>query len=273
MSWQLHIRVLSSAVLETLEGLMRDRTGSRLDRRDGLLCTFDDRPDPAFIDALGTWMFNLGARDARVRSRQGNGAWHTGFRAIVTAAAITDDTWVRPPWEPAPEGPARCVIIEPGLSFGTGTHATTRAALQLVERSVRPGDSVLDVGCGSGVLGIAAALMGATAAGVEIDPGAVEQARANAALNDVADVTTWTAEPLDTVLGAFDLVVANMFLGVLEKLAEPIMQRCRRDLVLSGLLESEEARVRSAYAELRVAGRATRDGWLALHLTRVDTSR
>ena len=137
-----------------------------------------------------------------------------------------------------------------------------------MEPVIRPGDTVLDVGCGTGLLGIAAALMGADVLGVEIDPSAVERARANAELNGVSATTRFATTPVTEITGQFDVVVANVFRHVLVPLAPALAARCRRDLILSGLLTSEEAELRAAYSALNGVGRLERDGWLALQFRR-----
>ncbi len=266
MTWQLHLR-LDPLLADAVDELIRARTGCEVAHTDGLKCTFESRPDAAFIDALGTWLFNLGAHNVAVRSRRGDTDWVDGFRALVTAAPITSDIWVRPPWEADPPGVPHCLVLEPGLSFGTGTHATTRLSMTLLETALHPGDRVLDLGCGSGILGIAAAQLGAEVLGIEIDPAAVAQARANAALNGVADRTRWTSEPLTADQGRFEIVVANMFLGVLTQLAPDIRHACSGTLIVSGLLVSEEAAFGVAYPDFTVEQRLERDGWLGLRLT------
>jgi ribosomal protein L11 methyltransferase len=161
--------------------------------------------------------------------------------------------WVGPPWEAPPAG-ARAVVIDPGRAFGTGAHPTTRLALELLAE--QPRGSLLDAGCGSGVLAIAAARLGfAPVIAGDNDPDAVDVARENAAHNGVDLELT----PLDALAGdlpAADVVVANIALEVVELLAARV--ECRR-LVLSGYLASD----RPAITRFAHVARREASGWAA----------
>jgi ribosomal protein L11 methyltransferase len=183
---------------------------------------------------------------------------------------------VRPPWVPAPPGAGRAVVVvDPGRAFGSGTHASTRLALAALDRLVRGGERVLDAGCGSGVLGIAALALGAGhAVGVDRDPAALEASRANAARNAVEDRLVVTPAPLDDVVASeepFDLVVANLLLPDLVEMA-PALRAALADggtLVVSGVLVGQRGPAIDAAAALGLvpAGEDTDGGWLAVRLT------
>jgi len=139
------------------------------------------------------------------------------WRAFARPVSVGRRLRVRPPWVPAGRRVAGVeVLIDPGRAFGSGAHASTRLALAAIERLVRGGERVLDAGCGSGVLGVAALALGAAeAVGVDRDPDAVAASRANADRNGVGDRLTATGRPLDEVVTAgppFDLVAANLLL-------------------------------------------------------------
>ena len=161
--------------------------------------------------------------------------------------------------------------IDPGLAFGTGNHATTRLCLELIEKSVTPGCAVLDVGCGSGILGIAALLLGAgNVLGIDIDPMAVRSSSENAELNGYASpvYTSMQSTLSQQPTREFDLVLANIVADVLIPLAPDIKSRLREGgrLILSGIIEQSESEVVAAYETegLRVVGRRTDKGWVAL---------
>jgi ribosomal protein L11 methyltransferase len=151
-------------------------------------------------------------------------------------------------WRDVLRSPARTVDvargltvdIDPGRAFGNGGHPTTRAALDALVPEVRPGDRVLDVGCGSGVLAVAAARLGASVVvAIDVDPEAVDVTRANARRNGVDDVVDASTTPVGDVPGPpFDVVVAN--LGgrlVIDELARDLAARTGRALVVGGLLD------------------------------------
>jgi len=162
---------------------------------------------------------------------------------------VSERLWIVPSWHAAPDPAAVNLVLDPGMAFGTGSHATTRLCLEWLERNVRSGCSVLDYGCGSGILTIAAARLGAgTVAGVDIDPLAVEAARANAERNGVMATFHDSAQP---VTGAYDLVVANILSNPLRLLAPAICAHVRRGgrLVLSGILREQADEIMTIYGQ------------------------
>jgi ribosomal protein L11 methyltransferase len=188
------------------------------------------------------------------------------FAPITIGRIAIVPTWHEPP------DPAACIIrIDPGVAFGTGTHPTTRLCLSWMEQYLAPGSSVLDYGCGSGILSICAALLGATQVlGVDIDPQAVATARANAQRNR-ANAQYTSPEPfaLDRSRN-FDLVVANILANPIALLAPALARRVRDGgtILLSGILERQVADVMEAYRradprlQLRAWGRD--EGWVAI---------
>jgi ribosomal protein L11 methyltransferase len=194
------------------------------------------------------------------------------WRAFARAVPVGERLLVRPPWLPAgPHKAAVDVLIDPERAFGSGAHASTRLALALLERLVRGGERVLDAGCGSGVLGIAALALGAAeAVGVDHDPAAVAASGANAARNGVGDRFTVTASPLDRVVHAeapFDLVTANLLLPDLLAVAPALRAALAADgaLVVSGVLVEQRPPVIATASRLGLTqvGEETADGWLA----------
>jgi ribosomal protein L11 methyltransferase len=158
---------------------------------------------------------------------------------------------VRPSWidEAPPPGSVE-VVLDPGMAFGTGTHATTSLCLAALSDvlSQRPGAAVLDVGTGSGLLAIAARKLGAArVAGNDNDPVAVAVARENAERNGVA--LELTGDPVEAIPGTFDVVVANILANVLVELAPALAAKVAAGgvLLLSGILVPQEDEVRSAY--------------------------
>lgn len=181
---------------------------------------------------------------------------------------IGKNIWVVPSWHQAPDPDALVLELDPGLAFGTGSHPTTRLCMEWLEAHAPRGQAVLDYGCGSGILAIVAAKLGAaTVVGVDIDPQAVESARHNSERNGctieyfLPDQWPAAGEP------RFDLVVANILSGPLQLLA-PLL--CRQlapggRLLLSGVLAGQAEQVAAAYAPfLRLSVARELDGWVAL---------
>jgi len=173
--------------------------------------------------------------------------------------------WIVPTWHEAPEPDAVNVILDPGAAFGTGSHPTTRLCLAWLEERVRGGEAVLDYGCGSGILAIAALKLGAArAVGVDVDPLALEAARYNAGRNGVAlEVHDGSSGPTFHA----DVTVANILANPLRMLAPILRERTRTGgaMALSGILEDQADGVIAAYAPQCALSVAAREGgWVLL---------
>jgi len=178
---------------------------------------------------------------------------------------VSERLWIVPSWHESPDPAAINLILDPGMAFGTGSHPTTRLCLEWLERTVNAECSVLDYGCGSGILAIAAARLGAgRVAGVDIDPLAVDAARANAERNGVEALFADSAAP---VAGEYDVVVANILSNPLRVLAPAICAHVRSGgrLALSGILREQAEEIIGIYAQwlpMQVAD--TREDWVCL---------
>lgn len=178
---------------------------------------------------------------------------------------VSERLWIVPSWHVTPDPAAINLILDPGMAFGTGSHPTTRLCLEWLEHQVIKGCSLLDYGCGSGILAIAAARLGAgRVAGVDIDPLAVEAAYANAERNGVGALFADSAQP---VAGEYDLVVANILSNPLRVLAPAICAHVRSGgkLALSGILREQAAEIIGIYATwLPLTVADEREGWVCL---------
>ena len=179
---------------------------------------------------------------------------------------ITPHFWIVPSWHALPAAAEHSIVLDPGLAFGTGTHPTTRMCLAWIAKYPMP-DTVLDYGCGSGILAIAAAKFGATdVAAVDIDPAAVQATQANAQNNSVS----LRAGLPDCTKGRYGLVVANILASPLQVLAPLLcgLVEGGGQLVLSGILERQAAQLQEAYApycSLQLSDR--QDGWILMTAT------
>lgn len=182
---------------------------------------------------------------------------------------VTSRLWIVPSWHDAPDPHAINIVLDPGMAFGTGSHPTTRLCLEWLCETVTPDCSVLDYGCGSGILGIAAARLGAgRVVGTDIDEKALEAAADNATRNQVSMQLRHSTAALDT---QYDLVVANILTNPLCVLAPAIAARVAPGgrIALSGVLVNQAEQVIAAYAPfVALAVGATEDGWVRLEGTR-----
>jgi ribosomal protein L11 methyltransferase len=178
---------------------------------------------------------------------------------------INDRLWIVPSWHTAPDPAAINLELDPGLAFGTGSHPTTRLCLEWLCAKISRGDTLMDYGCGSGVLALAGAKLGASeVVGVDIDERALEAAAGNAARNRVALRLIHSRQALSE---QFDIVVANILTNPLCVLAPLIASRIRPGgrLALSGVLEDQAEQVIAAYApHIDLSLGATLEGWARL---------
>lgn len=183
---------------------------------------------------------------------------------------IGKNIWVVPSWHQAPEPDALILELDPGLAFGTGSHPTTRLCMEWLEAHAPEQLTVLDYGCGSGILAMVAKKLGASCVvGVDIDPQAIESARDNS-LRNRCEIDYYLPEGFESRTHAkpFDVVVANILSGPLKLMAPMLSGQVAAggSLVLSGVLERQAEEVAAAYAPyIKLAVWSEREGWVALH--------
>ena len=175
--------------------------------------------------------------------------WVRATQAQFQPIHIDENLWIVPTWCKAPVADAVNITLDPGVAFGTGAHPSTRLCLAWLRRTVTPGRSVLDYGCGSGILAIAAAKLGAhPVTGVDIDPQAVTSSTANGRQNAVH--ATFVGADALAAEARFDIVIANILANPLRVLAPALSQRTAADgsIALAGILVAQAADVAAAYA-------------------------
>ena len=235
-------------------------------RETRLGALFADSAEPALIAATLTAVLELpddAIRCERVADRVWDREWLKDFRPMRFGRRL----WVCPGGQQPPDPAAIVLELDPGLAFGTGTHATTALCLEWLDAHLAADSTVLDYGCGSGILALAALRLGAARATVfDIDPQALIAVRDNAARNALAGRLT-IAEGTSAIGGPFDLVLANILAGPLMTLAPELAGHCRPGgaVLLAGLLDAQAAEVAEAYGPwFDIETAARRDGWTAL---------
>ena len=193
--------------------------------------------------------------------------WVTLTQSQFQPVEITPDFWIVPTWHEPPAQAKRFIRLDPGLAFGTGTHPTTRMCLRWIASRKNPSIRVLDYGCGSGILAIAAALHGAQSVdAVDIDEAAITSTLLNAKANGV----TLHAGHSELAVGVYDTVLANILATPLKVLAPLLCSHVKPTghLVLAGILERQAQELQQAYApycKLQVSDQE--DGWILMTAT------
>jgi ribosomal protein L11 methyltransferase len=243
-------------VEEAGEALVTHVAGQRL--ADDVLCAVMVASPDAFVETAPLPDVDWGER------------WKLGIH-IQSLGALS----VSPPWLSAGLDPARTIVIDPGMAFGTGEHATTRGVIRLLQRVIQPGDRVADLGTGSAVLAIAAAKLGASrVAAIELDHDAIGNAEENVARNGVADRITiieGDAATLLPLVAPVRVITANIISSVLVELL-PVMTSAlapRGHAILSGILTTErEEMCRALQANWRVDAEDEEDNWWSATISR-----
>lgn len=196
--------------------------------------------------------------------------WADGWKKYFKCTEIGEKLVIRPSWEEYENVRGRKVLsIDPGAAFGTGTHATTSLCLQILENHITAGSTVLDIGCGSGILSIAGVLLGAkSAVGVDIDAQSVKVAKENAEINGVSDKTEYLVGDLaDKITDKYSVVCANIVADVIIKLLENVADFMEDGAVLitSGIIDIRKADVVNGFKRFgfKIIEEHTKDNWYA----------
>ena len=234
---------------------------------------------PQHLTALQDWLMGL-AEDgvgAQLHTRPvPNDDYLTRWQQFFQPLCLGERLLIRPPWETAPvPAPLTCLTLNPGPAFGTGTHPSTRLCLLLLiaYAAAYQGSTVLDVGCGSGILSLAALQLGwHQAVGVDIDSQALPVARENAALNSLQERVRFLQGSWQQVTGQFPCIVANIYLGPLVEMLPSLAPLLAPGglLFLSGIITAQEPTMLLAVGQagFAVQHRLEDDGWVALALQR-----
>ena len=205
-----------------------------------------------------------------------NEDWENNWKQYFHPIPVGEKLLIRPTWEDEYEAGDRKVLnIEPGLAFGTGSHETTRLCLETLEKHIHEGTTVLDIGCGSGILSIAALLLGAEkAVGVDIDALAVKTAIENGEVNNFKEpeYTILQGNLTDKVSGKFDVVVANIVADVIIMFCKDVASFMKEDalFITSGIIDTREQDVIDAFNKygFEIKARHTKGGWVCFECTK-----
>ena len=194
-----------------------------------------------------------------------NSDWVQAYQKSIEPIQV-GHFYIHPTWEEAQENLIN-IALDPALAFGTGHHPTTATSLKAIEKYVQTGESVLDVGCGSGILGIAAMKLGAQVDACDTDPISVSNSQENAAINNLVFSSIWEGSS-SLAKKRYDVVVANIVADVLTFIANDLKKVLKENgiLILSGILDKYESKVLQFYKECELVERIAQEEWVTLIL-------
>jgi ribosomal protein L11 methyltransferase len=200
-------------------------------------------------------------------TKEKNNDWIAQYQNAISPIEIAP-FYIHPTWEAPKEGMLN-IAIDPALAFGTGHHPTTASCLRAVGSYVKAGDYVVDVGCGSGILAMAALRKGAIVDACDTDPLSVENAAGNALANGLVYQRLWEGSIQETD-GMYDVIVANIVADVLVFIASDLKKRLREGgvMILSGIMDKYEDKVLRAYKTYTLSERIVENEWVTLVLTK-----
>ncbi len=199
-------------------------------------------------------------------TKEKNDDWIAQYQQAITPVQI-DPFYIHPTWEEPKEGMLN-IAIDPALAFGTGHHPTTASCLRAVAKYVKSGNTVMDVGCGSGILAMAALKKGAVVDACDTDPLSVENALANAEQNHLSYRRIWEG-PVQESSEIYDVIIANIVADVLVFIASDLKKRLAPEgiVILSGIMDKYEDKVLRAYRSFELTERIVENEWVTLVMT------
>lgn len=200
-------------------------------------------------------------------TKEKNDDWIAQYQSAISPIEIPP-FYIHPTWEAPKEG-MHNIAIDPALAFGTGHHPTTASCLRAIASYVRQGDTVMDVGCGSGILGMAAQKLGAVVDACDTDPLSVANAITNAHQNGLEYRRLWEG-PVQETNEVYDVIVANIVADVLVFIASDLSKRLKDGgvLILSGIMDKYEDKVLKAYKKYELTQRIVENEWVTLVVTK-----
>ena len=205
-----------------------------------------------------------------VLSKEKNSDWIKTYQQSIQPLQI-EKFYIRPTWE-EPKEDLIDIIIDPALAFGTGHHPTTATCLEAISKYIQPDNEVCDVGCGSGILGIAAMKLGAICDGCDTDPASIENTQTNAKLNGVTFRKLWQGS-IQKAPSTYDVVIANIVADVLIFLEKDLKKALKDEnslLILSGIMQDYKEKVLDAYKNYTLLEEIQKDEWITLVLQKKE---
>ncbi len=260
-----HFEIFRDFLSDTLPVGFEEDEGSFLVRSEDELETFAwgvEQFTEALQRALGSTI------DVEIKlTKEKNSDWVKNYQESITPIKI-DPFYIHPTWD-EPMSDLINISIDPALAFGTGHHPTTASCLKAIASIVKDGQDVIDVGCGSGILSVAAAKLGAKVDACDTDTISVENSKVNAKANGIEFDNIWCGSA-SMASKRYDVVIANIVADVLVFISNDLKKLLKNNgvLILSGILNKYEDKVLNSYSEYIIKERIAQDEWVTLLLTK-----
>ena len=265
------IKITPSSKKEEISNFLIERFNNGIEEKGNTLILRSDEPLDDLIEELKEYVKALEEIfdekiDLKVEvEEKENKDWVENYKKSIKPIEI-EEFYIHPSWYEDKEGKVN-IIIDPALAFGSGHHETTRSCVKAIKKYVKENDTFLDIGCGSGILGIVAAKLGARVDACDTDPLAVKSTKENFELNNVSYENLWEGS-VNNTNKKYDVVVANIIADVLIFLAEDIKKRVNRYLILSGIIDKYKDKVLEKYKDLSLVEEIKDNEWVTLVLER-----
>jgi len=263
------LRITPSKFKDEIENFLMERFFNGIEEKDNTLILRSEENFDSLIDELKNYVKALEELfDTKVDLKidllkKSNEDWIKKYQESIQPVEI-DEFYIHPSWYPPKEDKIN-IVIDPALAFGSGHHETTRSCVKALKNYVSNGKELLDVGCGSGILGIVANKLGAIVDACDTDPIAVKSAKENFKLNNAEFREIWEGSAANTDK-KYDVVVANIIADVLIFIAPELKQRVKDILILSGIIDKYKDKVLKKYQDFDLIEEIKETEWVTLVL-------
>ena len=265
------LTITPSSFKEEIENFLMERFFNGIEEKNNSLILRSEDNFDKLIEELKTYVKSLEELfntkiDLKIElEKKSNEDWIKKYQESITPVEI-DEFYIHPSWYPEKEGKIN-ILIDPALAFGSGHHETTRSCIKALKKVVKRGDTLVDVGCGSGILGIVANKLGAVVDACDTDEVAVKSTKENFALNNAKLNDIWEGS-INKTNKKYDIVVANIIADVLVFIANDLKEKVNKYLILSGIIDKYKDKVLQKYQEFNLIEEIKDNEWVTLILER-----
>ena len=265
------IRITPSAFKDEIENFLMERFFNGIEEKESTLILRSEERLDTLLDELKEYVKALEEifetkikLDIEVEEKS-NKDWIKTYQESIKPVEI-DEFYIHPSWYPPKENKIN-IVIDPALAFGSGHHETTRSCVKAIKEYVKEKDTLCDVGCGSGILGIVANKLGAVVDACDTDPLAVKSAKENFELNKATYNEIWEGS-INNTDKVYDVVVANIIADVLVFIASDLKKHTKNLLILSGIIDKYREKVLNKYKDFELVKEIKDNEWVTLVLKR-----